>query len=119
MKRKLTTQEVKYFKDVMKRVCEVVFHLKLYYNVYVKQTYRYNKEWETNEHTIKIYYKVRAKSETTFIIYFYFINELLQNYSNVSSNSYLGMRLERLDYSELDKINTICDNVKEFYKNHE
>lgn len=116
--KKIDKKLLSFFKDTIEKAIIKTYSLDKYY-YYMKISYNYSKEYQTNDITIKVNYKVKSTSETTFTVYYYFMNDQLQNFTSLTSHNFIGVRIDKLDWLALKQISTICDSVKEFYKWYE
>lgn len=116
--KKLTNQQVKCFKDMMTDLLNNEYYLDHLQDVYIKINYKYDKDLvlPVNTFSVKVYYKIRKASATTYTIYYFFFDNLLASHQQASFNQYGGISIKSLGDSELTHINTICKRVKEFYK---
>lgn len=113
--KKLTKQQVNYLKSVLTDMIYRFYGLRSMENHYTKINYHYDKQYKCNDLYIKVYYKLSLKSNNTTVIYYSFSNDYLMVYNKISFHKSLGCEIKNLDKYDLENVNIIVDNIKEFY----
>ena len=116
--KKLTKQNKQYFRSIVFDMIYRIYHLQSMkkYSVVIK--IKSDNTFNDSDNVIDIIIKYQFNNCTSTSVYIYhFRNSTLCNYSQyrVSDNQLIDTL--GIDTFTLDKINTIVDNVKEFYKN--
>ena len=113
--KKLTTQNKKYFKSIMNDLIYRLYHLDIYYKYSLKVDIDYDNSFKSNLIYIELTTQYNKDSVCKFSYYFNFRDNFLTSYSMQKLTHYGYYENTIINENEIDKLNTIMDNVKEFY----
>ena len=110
--KKLTNQNIKYFKSIMQDLIYRQYSLENVYKYKVDIKTTFNSVYETNKIVIIITYQLRKTSEGCYHETYTFIENWLSTFENHYLQNDGCVEHRAITEYNLEKINTIVDNVK-------